>query len=89
MHLNFEDHAIYFSKNHADFLIGSDAFWIDFSDTVKVFDMDISNSKVVGLKDLKNLNNKYVTLKGIFNKNNNGHLASYSGAIENITEIHE
>jgi len=79
LHYKFENSAIYFTKEHADRLMGYDAIWVRYkpglSDSLKI--------------NLKTFDEKYVSIMGIFNKDEFGHMGSYAGVIENVSAIRE
>ena len=89
LHYRFEDSALYFSKDHADHIINENAFWIDYSDSLKLYYLKNGNSITGSLNEISILNSKYVSVKGTFNKNSFGHLGAFPGTIQNVFEIRE
>jgi starvation-inducible outer membrane lipoprotein len=70
LHCKFEDSAIYFSKDHADYLDGSNAIWVTYDSTL--------------LKSIKpkQFDGKYVTVVGTFYANQHGHMGAFAGSIK-------
>jgi hypothetical protein len=80
LHNQFEDTALYLSKEDADFLNGKQSVWIEFGDEI---DKDPN-------KPLEYFDCKRVLIEGIFDKNMGGHMGlSSAGGIRNISRILE
>lgn len=69
LHFKFEDSALYFSKDHADHLISSNAFWIKYDTTV-----------TDSLKP-NDFDEKYVMIVGTFYSDQYGHMGSFAGTV--------
>ncbi|KAA1257268.1 hypothetical protein LF1_54170 [Rubripirellula obstinata] len=77
LHVAFEGTAIFYSKDHADRLISSEAIWASF-DTSAMPNEDIGP---------KEFHRQWVLIEGTFNMDSRGHLSAYSGELESIDRI--
>ncbi len=84
MHIKFEDCAIYLSKTDADYLNGSNALWVSFSDNINTTTINSKNKKTLNYFDCK-----YVRITGVFNMNKKGHMGMFAGTIEFVENILE
>jgi hypothetical protein len=87
LHFQFEDSALYLSKDDGDYLNLENAIWIRYSDSPRRV-WRCPQNEPAGL-DNDYFNGKYVTLTGTFNMKERGHLAAFSGTLENVTSIVE
>ncbi len=72
----FEEKAIYLCKDHYQFHINRNAFWISVLPSL--------NDR---LKEIKDLDGKYVAIEGVFNKKQLGHKGGFIGTIEKINRF--
>ncbi len=84
LHNKFEDSAIYFSKEDADYLFVHNAIWINYSDSIEMIDHTSPKAKP---NKTAYFDCQYVALRGVFNKNSNGHFGMFPGTIENVSSI--
>ena len=71
--LEFEDYALYLTRDDYEHLTGDNAVWIDFKRGV--------------LKSPDQLNGKYVLIEGTYDAREHGHLGMFSGEIRNVSRI--
>ena len=76
MKLEIEGNSIFLSKEHYQYDVTRNAFWISLSPLLEKQKAEI-----------KKLNGKYVLLEGIFKKDRKGHMGLYMGTITNINRI--
>lgn len=87
LHVGFEDSALYFSKEQADYGLTKDALWVNYKNDLSLTSM---NSAKKGSKpDIHYFNCKHVILIGIFNKDKMGHLSLFSGTLEDVDSVSE
>lgn len=87
LHLGFEDSALYFSKEQADYGLTKDALWVSYKNDLSLTSM---NSAKKGSKpDIHYFDCKYVILIGTFNKDKMGHLSLFSGTLEDVDSVTE
>jgi hypothetical protein len=87
LHIKFEDHALYVSKDHADHLMGRSAVWVSFASAPQLQPLHDSENKKK--RDLSYFDRRYVLLEGVFNKDGHGHLGSYGGEVKQIQRVLE
>ena len=85
LHLQFEDTALYFSKEDAQY--GSNALWVGFANDVKL-ETDGNPSRRKRLK-LSSFDCRHVLVQGVFDSSVRGHLGSFPGGVTNISRIVE
>ena len=85
IHNQFENSAIYLSKDDADHLIGKNALWVWYAEKVQKEALDSKQEP----DNLRYFDRKYVLIEGVFNKDDHGHLGAYSGSIKKVTRIME
>lgn len=92
LHYQFEDSALYLSKDDADYLNSANAIWIRYDETVKLEILICKDIKEIAKptpNDFKYFDGRYVVVEGIFNMKNHGHLGVFSGALENVVRLEE
>src|SRR5262249_46308494 len=85
LHNQFEDSAIYFTKDDADHLIGENALWVSYSEKVQKQTLDPKQK----VDNLRYFDSKYVLIEGYFDKDGHGHLGAFAGTIGRATRIME
>ena len=85
----FETSALFLSKHDADIFITSNAIWVKLSESLEGTCTEQKGYVWMceELSEYEAASGKYVDIFGIFNMNNQGHLASYKGAIENVNSF--
>lgn len=78
---DFENSALYFSKDNFDFEVTKNAIRLDFDPQLLELMLGISD------KELKKLNGQIVTIDGFFNISSNDLYNIFSGKIDTITRI--
>ena len=92
LHYQFEDSALYLSKDDADYLNSANAIWIRYDKTVKLEILVCKNIKEITkptADDFKYFDGRYVTVEGIFNMKGRGHLGVFSGELDNVVRLEE
>ena len=89
LHYQFEDSALYFSKDDADYLITANAVWIRYGEKPVMQSIECQGQSKASISDLDYLDGRYVSLEGTFNMNERGHMGIFSGTIENVVRIYE
>jgi hypothetical protein len=85
LHNQFEDSALYFSKDHGDYLMGESALWITYG---KNPSLQAASAKTKP-ENLRYFDSKYVLVEGVFDKNASGHLGAFAGGLSNATRVME
>lgn len=85
LHNQFEDSALYFSKEQADFLMGENALWIAYA---KEVELRASTAKSKP-ENTRYFDCKYVLMVGEFDRNEKGHLGMFNGGLKNVTSVLE
>ena len=87
LHQKFEDSALYFSKEDADYLNGDNALWVSFGygPTIKPAAEFDKNSKVA----LPAFDCRYVLIEGIVDTFERGHKGEFSGTIRDVSRVME
>ena len=88
LHVKSEDSAIYASKDDADYLIGKNGLWVEYSFEKPKFETSDTKRRL-SRDDLKYFDGKYVLIEGLFNKSNCGHMGAFSGEIKDVTAMRE
>jgi len=89
LHFQFEDSALYFSKDAADYLILENAIWVRYNEKPSL-EPQISQDKLKNRTiNLDYFDGRYVMLEGTFKMNERGHLGAFSGTLENVTRVLE
>src|SRR5262249_54990940 len=85
LHNQFEDSAIYLTKDDSDHHNQDNALWVSYAEKVQ--------KQAVGSKqdpdNLRYFDRKYVMIEGVYNKDNHGHLGLYAGSIDKVARIME
>jgi hypothetical protein len=87
LHVQFEDSALYLSKDDADYLNLMNAVWITYSKSPRR-EWRCPQNEPVGLS-IDYFNGKYVTVSGTFNMKERGHLGAFAGTLEDVTWLIE
>ena len=85
LHKQFEDSAIYVTKNDADHLICMNALWVSYAEKVL---KEADDPRQKG-DNLKYFDGKFVLIEGYFNPNMHGHLGAFAGSIEKTSRVME
>lgn len=83
LHLQFEDTALYFSKEDAQY--GSNALWVGFANDVKL--ETVGNPSQRKRLKLSSFDSRHVMVQGVFDSSMKGHLGGFPGGITNISRI--
>jgi hypothetical protein len=84
LHNRFEDFALYFSKDDADYLIREKAIWVNSPSNVQLFDEESPNIRP---KDISFCDCKYVVVRGRFNKHRVLRYGTFAGSIGEVSSI--
>src|SRR5690349_3580523 len=88
LHVQFEDNAIYFHKDDADHLIGSNALWVDYIENPNL--QPICKDKFASSgANVTFFDGRYVLIEGQFNMRRRGHMGAFSGTIEKASRVLE
>ncbi|HID21276.1 MAG TPA: hypothetical protein EYP14_02615 [Planctomycetaceae bacterium] len=74
LRVQFEGNAIYLCKEHAEYGLSYNAFWVSFDKDAIPYGG-------------RRYDRQYVVVEGRFNKDNLGHLGGWQGAIEDIDRV--
>jgi hypothetical protein len=85
LHNQFEDSAIYLSKDDADHLINKNALWVRYAEKAQKQALYSEQEP----DNLRYFDRKYVLIEGVFNEYDHGHLGAYAGSIKKVTRIME
>lgn len=85
LHNKFEDSALYFSKNDADYLIGKNALWVSFKDDT----LKLQPLKKEGDANIKNFDEKFVLIEGYVDSKDKGHMGLFQAGLKNVTRVME
>jgi hypothetical protein len=88
LHVKPEDSAIYASKDDADYLIGMNALWVQYSSE----ELKIETSKPslkLSPASLEYFDGRYVAIQGVFDMKSCGHMAAFAGEIKSVTSLRE
>ena len=72
LHDKFEDHGLYMTKEHADYLMGKYGVWVSFRQKSVALQPE-------GKTKTSDFDCKYVLLEGVFNKSGKGHMGLFGG----------
>jgi len=84
IHIKFEDRAIYYSKEQADYLTVGNSIWLDFSGSISAEPLYPKK-----YRDINYFDGKYVVIRGRFSSKDKGHLGNFAGSIIDIDYIFE
>ena len=87
MHDQFEDQAVYLSKEDGDHWITSNAIWVVETENTKV---EMHPSMINSSKSKKphfETDHSYVSIIGTFNMGNRGHFGLYAGELNQVSRI--
>jgi len=87
LHFQFEDSALYLSKEDADYLNGKNALWVRYNFAAKL-DWRCGE-KFPSTLGLSYFDARYVTLSGTFNMKEYGHMGAFSGVLEDVVSVSE
>lgn len=79
--VEFEDFALYLTRDDYEHLSGNNAVWVDFTPGI------LKGPAGMTPDENKSLQGKYVVVEGIFDGNSHGHLGSFAGAIHKISRL--
>ncbi|MGD9648038.1 MAG: hypothetical protein AB7U73_20160 [Pirellulales bacterium] len=80
LRVEFEGTAIYLCKEHADYGMTHNGFWVSFDK------LAVPYTDPAGPVEF---DNKYVLIEGVFNKDSLGHASLWQGTIEKVNRIQE
>lgn len=80
LHIQFEDSAIYMSKECAEYGMTRNAFWVE---------VDKKTIPFEGVVGPKQFDKKFVLIEGVFNKSSHGHGGLFQGCIDKVYRISE
>lgn len=83
--VEFENTALYLSKEHYDADLYQNAIWVNFQPRNKLQALDGRGNRI----GVRELSEKYVIVKGVFKQNHKGHEGMYSGAIEEVRYVRQ
>ena len=74
LQLEFEGNALYLHQEDAQFVMTANAVWIEMSDEMRA--------------NPNKFHNKHVCIDGVFNANGHGHMALFTGVIEDVSRCY-
>ncbi|MGC3989646.1 MAG: hypothetical protein QM796_08220 [Chthoniobacteraceae bacterium] len=86
LHIKFEDHALYLTKEAADHVNIDQCFWVSFTEHPQLQLAKPVKSQQPKLGDLDGC---FVFIEGIFDSTQHGHLGSFVGTIREISSVEE
>lgn len=88
LHFQFEDSALYFHKDDADYLHLANGIWISYAEK-RVLDPRCKKDFVAFGSKADYFDGRYVSVEGTFNMKQRGHLSAFAGTIEEVTLVFE